>query len=497
MKLLTKLKKSALIIYIFIISVVIINSTSVLSAQEEEGYFDTINRGDAVLLEVNNGDVYYKCRMINTGDPEKDYSDWTKAHIDNTFTQDCYVRTTSEATAKISLTPEIELSLFVDTEIYIKALTTDVVDINLKRGSALYSVSTGRYLKDYSINSLGTQLLFDTSEFFVKTNENNTTILVNDGYIDVRDLGNKNKTVEVGKNKAVRNNMISDPSKPIEMPADIKMIFEADRWSDADWVDNWLSAWDAWEEKAWNTYDTSLDSNDLLFEAENENLLTLEILLENGADVDITNGKGWTPLHIASYYGHLEVAQMLLDYGADPKAETNKGNSPLWIAMQEKSFIVAKLLIESGAEVNEVGDNGWSLIHLATILKARVEDEEGETLYIAELLAENGANVNPTNKVMRTPLHYASYYGFTDIARILIENGAEIEVKDHKGLTPLHSASYNRLGTSMDVVKLLIESGADVNAQDNDGWTPLDVASSTMNYDIASYLRENGGKSLR
>jgi ankyrin repeat protein len=32
----------------------------------------------------------------------------------------------------------------------------------------------------------------------------------------------------------------------------------------------------------------------------------------------------WTPLHVASAYGHLEIAQMLLEYGANVK-DLDKG----------------------------------------------------------------------------------------------------------------------------------------------------------------------------
>jgi ankyrin repeat protein len=31
---------------------------------------------------------------------------------------------------------------------------------------------------------------------------------------------------------------------------------------------------------------------------------------------------GWTPLHEASYYGHIEVVRLLLDRGADIQAQT-------------------------------------------------------------------------------------------------------------------------------------------------------------------------------
>uniref|UniRef100_H2YXS8 Uncharacterized protein n=1 Tax=Ciona savignyi TaxID=51511 RepID=H2YXS8_CIOSA len=58
-------------------------------------------------------------------------------------------------------------------------------------------------------------------------------------------------------------------------------------------------------------------------------------LLERNPTIDI-NCKGeskstysWTSLHLASYFGHKEVVEVLLDRGADPNIRNHTGDSPL------------------------------------------------------------------------------------------------------------------------------------------------------------------------
>lgn len=47
-----------------------------------------------------------------------------------------------------------------------------------------------------------------------------------------------------------------------------------------------------------------------------ENLELVKLFLEYGADPNASDKKGWTPLHIASLFGHRDIAKLLLDRGA-------------------------------------------------------------------------------------------------------------------------------------------------------------------------------------
>ena len=58
------------------------------------------------------------------------------------------------------------------------------------------------------------------------------------------------------------------------------------------------------------------------------------MLIENGADVNAKNNyKPKSPLHIASYMGKLETVKLLLIYGADIDIKNKDGATPLHEAL--------------------------------------------------------------------------------------------------------------------------------------------------------------------
>ena len=62
-------------------------------------------------------------------------------------------------------------------------------------------------------------------------------------------------------------------------------------------------------------------------------LPTARALLERGADVDAQDKQGWTPLHIAAFYGAERIVDRLLADGADPLKVTRGGDTAYLIAL--------------------------------------------------------------------------------------------------------------------------------------------------------------------
>jgi hypothetical protein len=76
----------------------------------------------------------------------------------------------------------------------------------------------------------------------------------------------------------------------------------------------------------------------------------VRLLLEHGADINVQNQDGETPLHEASTYGALEVVRLLLEHGADVEAKDNYGKTVLQVAAEYGHDEVVEFLREHGAK---------------------------------------------------------------------------------------------------------------------------------------------------
>ncbi|HZM70679.1 MAG TPA: ankyrin repeat domain-containing protein [Candidatus Cryosericum sp.] len=92
-----------------------------------------------------------------------------------------------------------------------------------------------------------------------------------------------------------------------------------------------------------------------------------------GRDPHLVNAHshdGWTALHLASFFGHRDLAALLLDQGADVNARSRserfaRDNTPLHAAAANRHVEVAGLLLERGAEINAKDGSGFTPLALA------------------------------------------------------------------------------------------------------------------------------------
>jgi len=76
---------------------------------------------------------------------------------------------------------------------------------------------------------------------------------------------------------------------------------------------------------------------------------------------------GWTPLHLAAFFGHVDAARILLDAGADVDAvsQNSLANTPVHAATAGKHAEVALLLIERGADPLKPDAGGYTALEIA------------------------------------------------------------------------------------------------------------------------------------
>ena len=214
----------------------------------------------------------------------------------------------------------------------------------------------------------------------------------------------------------------------------------------------------------------------------------VQYLLERGIDVDSqADTEHSTPLHLASYWGGFKVAQMLLDHGADINVRNKNGRTPLHGAVNELPdndeecyFNAIQFLLEHGADVVAQDHDHMTPLHVAS---------QYHGTRVVRLLLEHSANVDALDNQSATPLHFASRGGSVGVARVLIEHGADVHALDGSHSTPLHFASQSG---DADSARLLIEHGADVHALDNNHSTPLHFMSKDGDVGAACVLLEHG-----
>lgn len=210
-------------------------------------------------------------------------------------------------------------------------------------------------------------------------------------------------------------------------------------------------------------------------------LETLELLLKSGAVVSEKSLTGITPLMIASGKGHLGIVKLLIKYGADLNDQTKEELSAFHLASGNGHIEVVEFFITSGANLNVQTKTGLTPLHLAS---------ENGHLKLVELLIKSGANLmSAENSRTITPLHLASDNGHQDLVDLFIKYNAYKDALTQKGLTPLHYASKN--GYSL-IVKSLIESGADLNIKDAKGYSPLHVAVVYDRLEVVKILIDKG-----
>ena len=214
--------------------------------------------------------------------------------------------------------------------------------------------------------------------------------------------------------------------------------------------------------------------------------------MDHGANINLANSKGWTPLYLAvknrneettaipgpNTDGVLNFIQALLDRGANPnlriKADTEvhqgmtaawlkeAGATPLLRAALCGDLMVVRLLLDHQADPSiPTFDHTTPLMAASGVGWADGmlrEYSEEQTLEVVKLLLDQGSDVNAANDHGITALHGAGFKGANKVVQLLVDHGAKLDALD-KGedygfgvssvrMTPLNWAEGVPIGMS-------------------------------------------------
>ena len=223
----------------------------------------------------------------------------------------------------------------------------------------------------------------------------------------------------------------------------------------------------------------------------NQTLLSFEELAEYNADVCHC---GYTPLHLAAQYGHLEVAILLIRKGArlderdctgatpvhvaachnhadliggNINVKTSNGSTPLHSAAACGAVEIIDYLLYKKASLTAVDNYGLTALHYSIhnirfrspvdLIAPRKGHLSGffvhDNRYVSVdglrwldtlvKLLHRGSNVDVVDVDGQTPLHIAAHYGLADAVNVLLQMNASMEMKDKNGKTPLEVAFEN------------------------------------------------------
>lgn len=190
---------------------------------------------------------------------------------------------------------------------------------------------------------------------------------------------------------------------------------------------------------------------------------------------------GSTIFHIAGSNGDSDLADLLLEIGADINVKDNNGITPLMTSIAKGKIDFVGWATDQDPRCALAKDSkGRTALHYAGYYKI---DE------CVEMIIDCGLNVNVKDFEGNTPLFYASYSGHLPTFNKLICNGGNPKIRNRMKYSCLHFACMNG---QMQIIERLVDLKCNINCKGVDGRSPLLVAAHNGKHHICQFLIQIG-----
>lgn len=226
---------------------------------------------------------------------------------------------------------------------------------------------------------------------------------------------------------------------------------------------------------------------------------SISCLLEQGARVDIQDNYGNTPLHYAADRGYVEGTELLVEKNQGINITNKDKNTALHLALYNKDVRISECILDEkreGIDVSSSNRKGWTPLLLAALLNStsvtrsilkreaniKYTDSEGNSaLHYAACNSHTGDNLKTTKCDLLSPdndplnSNSNDYSEDTAVKNVneLIAVGIDVNIRNKNGNTPLFFAVED---IKPEVVKQLLRQGANIEAEDKYGYTALHYA---------------------
>lgn len=180
--------------------------------------------------------------------------------------------------------------------------------------------------------------------------------------------------------------------------------------------------------------------------------------------IDLNGVTPITPLMSAIKNNHKKIVELLIDNGANLELKDEKGQTALCHAIRTKNNILTQLLICRGADINSKCLYSGSF--LTTALRLNCTN-------IAEMLINYKIDIEVIDCDGYTALNLAAFFGDEFVVELLLKNNAKIDTQDNNGMTAIMNAFTN---CRREISFSLLEKSPNLELRNNDNKNILDIA---------------------